>query len=273
MSKISLLFIVLFFLFTAIDAQNAEKKMLTCFYDYSFQKDTTNFKYEEDILFLQIDGNISKFGSYYSFISDSLFSTSEGRKVWRELFKKAIETGNVENANFPYRRLSTYITKYYQRSCMTIFDHISTQGFTYQDSLNNQNWQLLDSTKEFLNYKCQKAECDFRGRHWTAWFTEEIPVNDGPWKFSGLPGLILEAYDTGMQYKFIIRSIEHNNKDLDFEKYLTKKYIKTNRTDFLKSMKRYLNDTPGYNKIESDIDISSSSSQSKEIKYDLIERY
>ena len=32
------------------------------------------------------------------------------------------------------------------------------------------------------SFDCQKAECDFRGRRWEAWFTPEIPVSEGPWK-------------------------------------------------------------------------------------------
>ena len=38
------------------------------------------------------------------------------------------------------------------------------------------------------SFDCQKAECDFRGRRWEAWFTTEIPVGEGPWKLRGLPG-------------------------------------------------------------------------------------
>lgn len=33
----------------------------------------------------------------------------------------------------------------------------------------------------------QKATCDFAGRKWIAWFTTEIPIQDGPYKFYGLP--------------------------------------------------------------------------------------
>jgi hypothetical protein len=54
------------------------------------------------------------------------------------------------------------------------------------------------------------AECDFRGRHYIAWYSEEIPVADGPWKFGGLPGFILEVYDTDSYYRFTL--VEVNSK-------------------------------------------------------------
>ena len=60
-------------------------------------------------------------------------------------------------------------------------------------------------------YKCKKATTNFRGRDYIAWFSEDIPINDGPFKFNGLPGLIVEIYDTEAKYSWIIKSINFNN--------------------------------------------------------------
>lgn len=57
------------------------------------------------------------------------------------------------------------------------------------------NWKLHPETKDIGKFNCQKATIEFRGRNYTAWFTNEIPVRYGPWKFQGLSGLILEVYD------------------------------------------------------------------------------
>lgn len=57
------------------------------------------------------------------------------------------------------------------------------------------DWQITEETKLIQNFKCTKATLKFRGRDFIAWFTTEIPVSYGPWKFHGLPGLILEVYD------------------------------------------------------------------------------
>ena len=63
-------------------------------------------------------------------------------------------------------------------------------------------WEMTGEHSEVASFDCQKAECDFRGRRWEAWFTPEIPVSEGPWKLKGLPGLILYARDTTGQYSF-----------------------------------------------------------------------
>ena len=57
-------------------------------------------------------------------------------------------------------------------------------------------WKLHQEIKKIGGFICQKATIKFRGRNYIAWFTNEIPVPFGPWKFKGLPGLILEVYDT-----------------------------------------------------------------------------
>ena len=61
-----------------------------------------------------------------------------------------------------------------------------------KDSLINWNWQLIEGTEEILGYKCKKAITNKYGSIKTAYYTEEIPISDGPFNHSGLPGLILK---------------------------------------------------------------------------------
>jgi GLPGLI family protein len=69
------------------------------------------------------------------------------------------------------------------------------------------NWQIGEETKTINDMVLQKAECDFRGRHYTAWFNPKIPISDGPWKLRGLPGLIIEAYDEKKHVQFNFTSL------------------------------------------------------------------
>ncbi|SNR14374.1 GLPGLI family protein [Tenacibaculum jejuense] len=61
------------------------------------------------------------------------------------------------------------------------------------DKLPIQTWKLENKTKKIKSFTCKKAVTTFRGRTYTAWYTEDIPLIGGPWKFDGLPGLILSV--------------------------------------------------------------------------------
>ena len=80
--------------------------------------------------------------------------------------------------------------------------------FRHIEPIPDFNWQVTNEKKKILRYSCQKATCSFRGRDYEAWFTPEIPMSYGPWKFRGLPGLILEVKDTKGAYVFVCKGVE-----------------------------------------------------------------
>lgn len=61
-------------------------------------------------------------------------------------------------------------------------------------------WEFLSETDSIAGYQCFTAKTSFRGREWTVWYTPDIPIDAGPWKFNGLPGLILQAKDASGDY-------------------------------------------------------------------------
>jgi GLPGLI family protein len=71
------------------------------------------------------------------------------------------------------------------------------------------NWIITSDTMRILGYRCLKATCSFRGRRYEVWFTPEIPIADGPWKFKGLPGLVLSVEDDRFQVKINVEKIEY----------------------------------------------------------------
>lgn len=72
-------------------------------------------------------------------------------------------------------------------------------------------WKFLNETKEIMGYQCKKAEGEFRGRKFFAFFAPEIPSSAGPWKYSGLPGLILEVWQENMQYHYVAKKLTLNS--------------------------------------------------------------
>ncbi len=80
----------------------------------------------------------------------------------------------------------------------------SYKYFVIKDSLTIFNWTIQSKQKEILGFQCQLASMDFRGRKYEAWFTTALPVG-GPWKYDGLPGMILElkSLDNFIAFKAI----------------------------------------------------------------------
>jgi GLPGLI family protein len=107
--------------------------------------------------------------------------------------------------------------------------------FAVDESIPSMNWELLEETKRIGNYECKKARVDFRGRSYTAFYTTQIPVSLGPWKFNGLPGLILEVVDSQGVFKWFMKSVIYPYKDdIEIEPALarSKKFKNISYQDF-----------------------------------------
>lgn len=70
-------------------------------------------------------------------------------------------------------------------------EYIMDKKFLIIDSLKTIDWLLTEEVKEIMNYKCKKAVS--KTGTTTAWYCPDIPVNDGPYIFWGLPGLIMQV--------------------------------------------------------------------------------
>ena len=94
----------------------------------------------------------------------------------------------------------------------TVEKDLTNQSVVYKSRIGRDNysysevpvfdWKILPETVKIGDYQTQKAETKFGGRTWYAWFTQEIPLQDGPYKFSGLPGLIVKIQDEKGDYSF-----------------------------------------------------------------------
>jgi GLPGLI family protein len=98
-----------------------------------------------------------------------------------------------------------------------------TMKLTVKDTLNNLVWTITDLRKEIMGYNCIEAKTSFHGRKYTAFFTESIPIFDGPWKFSGLPGLILELKEETGVLEVIAYEIKSENIVMDIQTSLDTK--------------------------------------------------
>ena len=249
---------------TKIDEANIE-----CQYDYTYAKDTLKRIDQNDRLVLLLGQKASKCYSYYSMQIDTIFASPKRD----EIMKKVINFAFKSNTDYPHKRMKAYVYKNYPDGKMTVTDGLSLQDYQYEDSMNCMNWTTGDSAKTVLGYTVQDATCNFRGHKWHAWFTPDIPIMDGPWKFHGLPGLIMEVTDEKRYHVFRIVGIRNvTNMPLVFSKtYVgTEKFEKIDRRKFLKLARKYLEDSAGYVKLETGIDLDQNATIQK-LKYKPLE--
>ncbi len=228
---------------TVVDGNNQfeilSQSLYECLYTYNVQ---VNNKSGEPIselynTILQIGNSCAKFSDYTTYLIDSL-----------EQNKNVEETIRKEYQNKKYRALYHFDIEVYHnfpQGKMTIIDVITPNIFTYKEDSPLFKWELLPDTMTVCGYVCNKAIAEYGGRKWIAWYAPNIPVSYGPWKFAGLPGLVLEATDSEGIHKFIAISLR-KNKTTCIVKEKNAKLVSTDRDKFVKN-KNYFEKDPMHN--------------------------
>jgi GLPGLI family protein len=179
--------------------------VIRCQYQQSIVQDITKQDNKENILMvLQIGKSMSKFFTYGSLQHDSVYPIYS---------KKAAALNDAQAQinvllSIPFKELSPLIIfKGFPEGKITCLDRFSYNPFKYVEDYNAQTWILKEGNATICGYACKKAETDFRGRRYIAWYAPDIPISEGPWKFNGLPGLILKVEDTKQEIAFVCVSI------------------------------------------------------------------
>jgi len=216
---------------------------IKCTYQFKFLTDSIKKEYKEKEMYIvQIGKNFSKGYCYQTFYMDSLLSTPEGHRKWGEAMT---DLGKYRHSDGSYDPGFTdgfyaltrgffqfYVYKDYQNEKITVTDNIGQHYFYYDDELKSQDWTIEKDTMSVLGYSCRKAVCNWRGRDWEAWFASDIPINEGPWKFYGLPGLVMKLQDTESHYSFTIIGLQQVNEPIYMA--IKKGSRKIDRLTFLK---------------------------------------
>lgn len=179
-----------------------------------------------DIRILQIGNKHSKKFSKLLYEGDSTYFSIIGKGArnapW---FTKEVP---------PIEVYSNYKTKEYM---VTYRLFGGKNVYVYKEPFPVIKWELVDEQKKILSYTCQKAIGTFRGRTYEAWFTPKIPIQEGPYKFTGLPGLILEISDFKKDYVFSCIGIEKPKQIVPI-KYFKWSYVKVSRNKLRQTIER-----------------------------------
>ncbi len=197
-------------------------------YTLHWQQDSTNAKgiRSEDML-LFVGDELSKFQSKNAFIFDTTIRHVKSHERFQEMILDPARP-------LPFSGMMYRIYKNWPADTITVTEHTLDGTFKYQEPFDLLQWQLSGERDTINDYQAQMATTDFGGRSWVVWFSPEIPYSDGPYKFSGLPGLIVKAHDTRNHYVFELKTIEEPAfpMAIDFEE---KEYIETTKAKFFKS--------------------------------------
>lgn len=196
------------------------------YYRYTFQKDTIKNTMVDDLMVLLAGKSKSAFFSEYLFYRDSLYHCTD-------YIKK-----NHVRMDTPV--VDSYIYKNLKEKTLQHIDVIAYQQCCYEEEQPKFNWKIKSDTTTILGVQCHKAECDFRGRHYISWFAPDIPINNGPWKFEGLPGLIVDIKDSQNHHHFSAVSIEQIDAPLIKIHHAQDKYVVFDRSSFLKQYAKYI---------------------------------
>jgi len=175
------------------------------YYNYEFQEDSTRQSSIQSCeMILQTGKTTSLFTSVsYLYVDSLLYAFKDEPTDVAAMKILPYIQGIRQHAyckyhiykNFPEEDVSTFINT------------VDGKNFRVSNE-NKMQWELVqNSDTVLLGYNCLKAKTRFAGRNYEAWYSPEIPVSNGPYKFSGLPGLIVFISDAQNQHRFKLEGI------------------------------------------------------------------
>jgi len=238
-----------FFVLPSTAQDDTDQAAIRCYYRF-IQKQKTGNIILQDTLTLDVGSRMSRYYDERKLQQDSAFQSilsnlTPGKITSISIIKDAapdlfdLSLGDTYRSN-TYDGISEQIFKNRKNDTIIILNTpagpLSPDRYKVVDSIGKLNWTITPDTAVFFNYPCQKAALRFRGRNYEAWFTLQIPINDGPWKFFGLPGLILKVKDSEEQFDFECIGLEYQKTPYMIE-IPKQKYFECSRKDYNKVIK------------------------------------
>lgn len=190
--------------------KDAEPAILEVHYTRTEVYDTTkrDSRFFKDPVILRIGKDKSVFCGTKRFWKDSIMAVDPST-FW-EIDRARVMSDKRDDSQLLSGHYWSYIYKDIPEGKVTERAYFDMEHWQYTEDWEKPDWEISDESKEIIGYQCFKAISNYRGRKWTVWFAPEIPVQDGPWKLCGLPGLILEAYDSNEEYHFVADGLTQN---------------------------------------------------------------
>ncbi len=171
------------------------------FYELTFKPKKEQAETDKVMTILDITKDKSLYRDYTMVAQDSLLKAEVEAMQKTGMYKDMSKTIKMP-------KFSGQVYKFYPSMKVQYVDMVAN-GFTpmkigYNDD-TKFNWKIENAKEKIGEYNAQKATTDFGGRKWTAWFSTDLPFQDGPYKFHGLPGLIVKIADSDNNYSWVLK--------------------------------------------------------------------
>lgn len=209
-------------------------------YRMHYQQRPENEHPMEDLLLLEVGSRRTKFYSYKTWQTDSLVRVTPPEQIMANL--GSFHSGVRDEL---FRDQTT--------GRLTHTDQIGMDHLLYSEPLPVIDWELEEGERTILGYACRRARCTFRGRNYEAWYAPEIAVSAGPWKFGGLPGLILAIKDDAGVLDMEATGVEQRVEPI---RMTDCNYMKTSRKKYRELKQKIMTDPIGYLTNNSNVSIT-----------------
>ena len=208
-------------------------------YNYKSIIDTNNKDdIKEEVMVLLLNDSLSLFASQKRLQTDSSAFDRYKKGVTYILTSVVlVHNGIISSTNYQIFKSGNEIRT---------LDAVNGKGIVgnkvinqYDESIDDFDWEILPDTMRIASYVCQKAKVDYGGRVWYAWFCPEIPLSDGPYTFSGLPGLIFQIHDEENYFQFDLMQIQNVNRSVWVNIRPDQTIEKINKKEFFRSRRKY----------------------------------
>lgn len=233
-----------------IMAQEAEPVMASVSYEFIHVNDTND---RENPLREEMILRLGQRSSCYNSLTIEKNREAEAKRT-EELIQNYIRSGRSNTEGGKAVLISTgaimtininttegQLYKYPNENSLVSTSTIGDKMYVVASPLPEIDWEIGEASKRIGDYTCQQATGTYGGRTYTAWFTTDLPFQNGPWKLSGLPGLILEATDTKKEVAFLFKEVSRDST-ITYINQISMEAIKTSEKSLSRLKEEYQKD-------------------------------
>ena len=180
--------------------------MVAVYYEMKYKQDSTIDNYTTAQTVLLWGEKYRLFADYYSILKDSLIddAAAKNKSAFAVFGEGQALTNHIKYKQRVLTNNSTGLCKVRYKVAMNQYEYEETQPAI--------KWTLQHQDSTLNGIACSKASCRYRGRNYEAWYAKDVALPLGPYRFGGLPGLIMQLYDTHRQFVFTLNALDTNPK-------------------------------------------------------------